>query len=426
MKRRDFLKNLTFLSSALCAPTFLVNSIKAAKAQGITQAATAAGRKLLVVELAGGNDGLNTIIPYTNDFYRAQRPLLGIPSADVLDIDGTYGMHPAMTDLRDLWDQGVLAAVHGVGYPNPNRSHFRSSDIWHTAAPEVVAKDGWLAKHLDDLDSQSTLDALAIGGGVPKAMISSQGASPAIQSIETFQLDTDFTPGDGMNAPYPDGSNINAAFQQVLSQPQNRFGLQEFVGRTALDATLASIELLEGDDSYSSTVEYPDTAFAENLRTVARVMAADLGVSVYYVTIGGFDTHAEQTNGNPLQGVHTTLLQTVSQGLAAFWQDMQQLGFDQDVLVMSFSEFGRRLFENASDGTDHGTANQMFLLGGRVIGGFHGQHPSLAPGDLDQIGDMKFTQDFRGVYATVLENWLGGDAAAVLGESWPTLDVLDV
>ncbi|HSR69487.1 MAG TPA: DUF1501 domain-containing protein [Acidobacteriota bacterium] len=425
MKRRDFLKNLTFLSSALCAPTFLVKSIKAAKAQGITQAAAANGRVLLVLEMAGGNDGLNTIIPYNDFNYRDKRPTLGIPANDVLTIDDTYGMHPAMTGMRDLWDEGVLAAIHGVGYPNPNRSHFRSSDIWHTAEPEIVAKDGWLAKHLDELDSQATLEALAIGGGVPKAMISSQGASPAIRSIETFQLDTNLNPGDG-GGEYPDGANINAAFQQVLAQPQNRFGLQDFVGQTALDATLASIELLEGQGGYNSTVEYPDSAFAENLRTVARVMAADLGVSVFYVTLGGFDTHAEQSNGNPVQGVHATLLDTFSQGLAAFWADMKQLGFDQDVLVMSFSEFGRRLFENASDGTDHGTANQMFLLGGPVIGGFHGEHPSLAPDQLDQIGDMTFTQDFRSVYATVLENWLGGDSAAVLGESWPTLDVLNV
>lgn len=418
MNRRNFLKNFTFLSSALCVPTFLVRSIQAVKAQGLAGGTLNADRILVVVEFAGGCDGLNTVVPYTNDFYYSKRPGLGIAPGSVLPLDGNYGLHPAMTDFKDLFDDGRLAVLHGVGYPNPNRSHFRSRDIWHTAEPIEIGKNGWLAKYFDANQAAGTLQGINVGGPVPKAMISENGSSPAIQSIDTYQLETDpFYPGDE--------SNKNAAFQQVLGQPQSKYDLQQYVSETALAATVTSVELLEGQQNYNSTIVYPGGAFATNLQTISKIIAADLGVQVFYVTIGGFDTHAEQVQaGSNTTGTHAQLLQTVSQGLRAFYDDMKEMGVDEQVLIMSFSEFGRRLGQNASDGTDHGTANQMFFLGTPVMAGLHGTHPSLAPDALDPVGDMVFSTDFRSAYATALTSWLGADHVPIIGEEFPLLDVV--
>ncbi len=423
MDRRRFLQNLTMLSSAACAPTFLVRTLKAAKTQGLL-AQQSDDRILIVCELAGGVDGLNTVVPYTNDIYYQERPRLSIPSGQVLQLDDTLGFHPAMVGLKDLYDSGRMTIVQGVGYPNPNRSHFRSRDIWHTAEPGSVATDGWLANYFDSVGTSGSLLGMNVGGGVPKAMISSEGSSPSIQSIETYKLETDpFHPEDS--------SNKNAAFQQILAQPQNKYDLQQYVTQTALDATLTSIELLEGQNRYTEIggglVEYPAGAFAQNLKTIAQIIAADLGVRVFYVTIGGFDTHAEQSDPDAnTTGTHADLLEAVSSGLKILYDDLTNMGVSEQTLIMTFSEFGRRLSENASVGTDHGTANQMFLIGDSVKPGFFGEHPSLAPQDLDPIGDMVFTRDFRDVYATALESWLGTDSSAVLGSQFEILDLIDV
>lgn len=401
------------LSTAVTAPSFLVRSIKAARTSGLANLETAnPNRILVVVELAGGCDGLNTVIPYTNDAYYAFRPALGLRSNQgLLTLNETHAFHPSMTGLYDLWsERGNLAVVQGVGYPNPNRSHFRSMDIWQTAQPDNAATDGWLAGYFQQNLEGGSLQGLNIGGRVPRSMVSSDGSSPSIQNIETYRLRTD--------PKYPgDEANKNAAFQQILSEPQNRFPFQEYVTQTVLDATVSSIELLEGQDSYASPVEYPDTAFASNLRTIAQIIAAELGVTVFYTSISGFDTHANQiVGGNNLTGTHAALLDDVSRGIKAFYDDMQAMGRDQDVVIMTFSEFGRRVSENASLGTDHGTANQMFVIGGPVAGGMYGSQPSL--NRLDPVGDMVYTLDFRSVYATVLANWLGADPAVVLGGDW--------
>ncbi len=413
LNRRDFLGKFTLLSTALTAPSFLVRSIKAAQAKGLANAQLGnPNRILVVIELAGGCDGLNTVVPYTNDVYYASRPELALQqSQGLLTLDSTHAFHPAMTGFHELYSElGGLAVVQGVGYPNPNRSHFRSMDIWHTAEPDNVATDGWLASYFDQNPQGGSLQGLNLGGRVPRAMVSDGGASPSIQNIETYQLQTD--------PRYPaDTPNKNAAFQELLSEPQNRFPFQEFVTQTVLDATVSSIQLLEGRENYTSTVEYPQTAFANNLRNIAQIIAADLGVTVFYTSINGFDTHANQiVGGNNLVGTHSALLGDVSQSVKAFYDDMKEMGRDEDVLIMTFSEFGRRLSENGSLGTDHGTANQMFVIGTPVAGGMYGSQPSLS--NLDPVGDMIYTVDFRSVYASVLANWLGADPAQVLGANW--------
>jgi uncharacterized protein (DUF1501 family) len=374
---------------------------------------------LVVIELAGGCDGLNTIVPYTNDFYYRERPTLAIDPQSVLPLDDQLGFHPSLTSFKELYDSGNMAIVQGVGYPNPNRSHFRSRDIWHTAEAEEIGTNGWLAKYFDSLQGSGSLQGINIGGRVPKAMISESGSSPSISSIDTYQLPTDRR--------YPgDQANKNAIFQSILSEPPTLFPpFQEYVTQTVLDATFSSAEILEGQENYNSTTEYPDTAFAGNLKTIAQIIAADIGATVFYATISGFDTHASQVDPtDPQVGTHSDLLGTVSSAVKAFWDDIREMGRENDVLIMSFSEFGRRVSENASDGTDHGTANQMFLFGETINPGLYGEQPSLDPQDLDSIGDLLHNVDFRSVYSTVLGNWLEVDPVPLIGESWPLLPIL--
>ncbi len=412
--RRDFLKDLTMISATLSAPTFLVRSLRGAQAS-----MAGSGRILVVIELTGGCDGLNTIVPYTNDFYYQARPTLAIDPQSVLPLDDQLGFHPSLTGFKELYDSGNMTIVQGVGYPNPNRSHFRSRDIWHTAEAEKIGKNGWLAKYFDSFEGSGSLQGINIGGRVPKAMISESGSSPSISSIDTYKLQTD--------PRYPeDETNKNAAFQSILSEPPTLFPpFQEYVTKTVLDATFSSAEILEGQKNYNSTIEYPDTAFAGNLQTIAQIMAADIGATVFYATISGFDTHARQADPtDPSVGTHADLLETVSSAIKAFWDDVREMGLENDVLIMSFSEFGRRVSENASDGTDHGTANQMFLFGETITPGLYGEQPSLDPQDLDNIGDLLHNVDFRSVYSTVLGNWLEVDPVPLIGESWPILPIL--
>ena len=412
--RRDFLKDLTMISATLSAPTFLVRSLRGAQAS-----MAGSGRILVVIELTGGCDGLNTIVPYTNDFYYQARPTLAIDPQSVLPLDDQLGFHPSLTGFKELYDSGNMTIVQGVGYPNPNRSHFRSRDIWHTAEAEKIGKNGWLAKYFDSFEGSGSLQGINIGGRVPKAMISESGSSPSISSIDTYKLQTD--------PRYPeDETNKNAAFQSILSEPPTLFPpFQEYVTKTVLDATFSSAEILKGQENYNSTIEYPDTAFAGNLQTIAQIMAADIGATVFYATISGFDTHARQADPtDPSVGTHADLLETVSSAIKAFWDDVREMGRENDVLIMSFSEFGRRVSENASDGTDHGTANQMFLFGETITPGLYGEQPSLDPQDLDNIGDLLHNVDFRSVYSTVLGNWLEVDPVPLIGESWPILPIL--
>ena len=428
MERRDFIKKFTLLSTVTMAPTFLVKSIKAARASGMLNADLGnPNRIMVVIELAGGNDGLNTVIPYSNNYYEEARPTLGLANAPgLLTLDSDYALHPVMTGFKELWDNDLLTIVQGVGYPNPNRSHFRSRDIWHTAEPENVATSGWLASYFNSLEDPEDLVGVNIGGAVPRSMVSSEGSAPSILNVDSYQIQTDpFHPEDK--------SNKNAAFQQLMAQPQQQFEFQDYVSETILDATATSIALLEGKENYSSTVEYPAaSAFAGNLRTIAQIIAADIGVTVFYTRTPGFDTHANQAlGGNPVQGFHGGpggLLGNLSQSVKAFYDDMVEMGRDRDVVIFTWSEFGRRLRDNGSDGTDHGTANQMFVIGdpSNVRSGFDGKHPSLAPGDLDPVGDMIYSVDFRSVYTHLLSAWLGADATAVLGSDFtdPSLDFI--
>jgi uncharacterized protein (DUF1501 family) len=404
--RRSFLKNTlggsTLLSMGLSAPAFLARGAHAA--QGASGENT-----LVVVQLSGGNDGLNTVIPYADEAYEKNRIVLRIAKEQVLKIDSQAGLHPQMTGFRKLVEAGRLAIAQGIGYPNPDRSHFRSMDIWHTARPEVEDKrEGWLGRCLDCSAHAAGGDvpALHLGAGPsPLALASLKTAVPSIESLEGFRLRA-----DGGALPLSSLSKLAEAARPDAPQ------LLEFMRHSALNAYASSQEVQEVLQQEKEASPYPAFALAQKLKQIAQLIDAGLNTRIYYVCHDGFDTHANQLGG------HASLLGELSAAVSAFVDDLALRGQLDRVLVLCFSEFGRRVRENASQGTDHGTAAPVFLAGGRVQPGIFGAQPSLT--DLDGEGDLKFHTDFRRLYATLLESWLHCSSEAVLGEKFEPLSVL--
>ena len=404
--RRKFLQTTlgssTLLSLGLTAPTFLSRAAKAAEA-------ASGERVLVVVQLSGGNDGLNTVIPYADDAYAKNRIVLRIPSGQVLKIDDHFGLHPQMTGFRKLLEDDRLAIGQGVGYPNPDRSHFRSMDIWHTAKPGVEDKrDGWLGRCLDCSPRAAGGDVPALHLGPspsPLALASLKTSVPSIESLEGFHLRA-----DGGALPLASLSKLAEAARPDAPQ------LLEFMRQSTLYAYASSQEVQEVLKQEREAIGYPGFALAQKLKQIAQLIDAGLKTRIYYVSHDGFDTHANQLGG------HAALLSELSAGVSAFVEDLGRRGQLDRVLVFCFSEFGRRVRENASQGTDHGTAAPVFLAGGGVRPGITGAQPSLT--DLDGEGDLKFHTDFRRVYATLLDRWLGCASEAVLGQKLEPIDVL--
>jgi uncharacterized protein (DUF1501 family) len=401
--RRRFLQTTlgssTLLSMGLTAPAFLTRSARAAQSGK-------GNNVLVVVQLSGGNDGLNTVVPYADEAYEKNRIVLRIPKDQVLKIDAHVGLHPQMTGFRKLIDDGRLAIVQGVGYPNPDRSHFRSMDIWHTARPEVEDKrDGWLGRALDcsPATAGSDVPALHLGPSPsPLALASLKTAVPSIESLESFRLRAD------------SGALPLAALGKLAEATRpNAAELLEFMRHSTLYAYASSQEVQEVLKQEKEASGYPGFPLAGKLKQIAQLIDAGLNTRIYYVSHDGFDTHANQLGG------HAALLNELSASVAAFVNDLAGRGQLDRVLVLCFSEFGRRVRENASQGTDHGTAAPVFLGGGRLQSGVIGAQPSLS--DLDGEGDLKFHTDFRRVYATLLENWLACPSDDVLGQKFETL-----
>ncbi|WP_309572394.1 DUF1501 domain-containing protein [Deinococcus sp.] len=385
--RRDFLK-LSALAVAATSgmPGFLA------------RAATQAGgtKTLVVIQLTGGNDGLNTLIPYSNGAYYAARPNIAIPKKDVLTLGGDLGMHPSLRPLMPLWDAGKFAWIENVGYPNPNRSHFASMAIWHTADPMQAQAEGWIGRIADTIGDPFC--ASNLGNATPQALIARDFSLPSISSVDNFQLKL------------PQG--LDDAFQKMLGVP--RSGEAEYLVRATRQMMTNTARVQQSVQKYKAGATYPDTPFAAQLRDTARLIAAGVGQRVLYLSLGSFDTHAGQ------RGEQDDLLATLAGGLAAFQTDLEKQGLADDVIVMGFSEFGRRVAENDSAGTDHGKGSVMFALGQGVKGGMHGSSPDLE--DLSE-GDIKYRQDFRGVYAEALTKWLKLDARSILngdftGPAW--------
>ena len=402
--RREFLRAGGILAVGAAMPAFLVRTVEAATAPDGVIRGFADGRILVVVQLAGGNDGLNTLVPVADDAYHRARPRLGLKRDALLMLDGgEAGLNPRLAGLKELLDAGRVAVVEGVGYPNPNRSHFRSMEIWHTATDSDRFSDtGWIGRYLDAQcgGEGEPVAALAVGGQRPQAFAGRRGLGVAVQDAGSFGW-----------AEGP-GPAREPAFRDLNRPAGIRNANLDFVRKVAADAVLGSDRVRTAARAYRGGVEYPRDPFGQGLQTVAKMIAGGLDTRIYHVTLGGFDTHANQT------GTHDNLLERLGNGLLAFQRDLDAQGNADRVVTMTFSEFGRRVAENASGGTDHGTAAPMFIIGAPVKPGFMGSRPSLT--DLDN-GDLRHTTDFRAVYASVLEQWLRAPAADVLGRGFPTV-----
>ena len=406
--RREFVKNgVAAFTVGFAAPAFLS---ELAVAQGQSR------RNLVVLYLGGGNDALSTLIPYRDPQYYARRPSQAVPPADVLQIGSdrsgrALGLHPRLVGLRSIFNSGRLAIVQRTGYPNSSRSHFQGTDIWSTADPASPQGTGWLGRYLDTLPSPvDPLTAWSTVRETPRTLLSRTVGVPSIPNVQQYAFASPNTPADAQFA-------RQSATRISSHLPVDRPHLA-FVNSTA-QAAFATLDRVVRVAGYAPSVAYPNNGLGQALRTVAGAMAQGVGTRVFWVQTGGFDTHAGQ-NTNLANGTYGGLMATLDTALLAFYDDLRNQGLLNDTLVLQFSEFGRRIDENGSNGTDHGAAGLMMVLGGTVRGGLYGTAADLraAPDNptLENNGnDVRYETDFRSVYAHVIDRWLGADSSAVLG-----------
>ena len=433
--RRKFLRTSVLGAAASWTlPLFLEKTffaLDAAAAESLVQTATGKDAPILVVlQLAGGNDGLNTVIPFADDAYYRARPRLALPNASILKLNDYAGLNGRLTGFKSLFDDGHLAVIQGVGYPNPNRSHFRSTEIWQTASDaERNISEGWLGRYFDNCcGGDDPTVGVAISDEMPQAFAAKNPTGVAFTQPEQFRYRSSEPARGGHLSPeelffrqinssagLDDSSNgpgEGASIGNLAGSTKNQAGAMDFLRRTALDAQLSSDKILAIARKYRSTVTYPPGQLGSAVSIIARMIGGGLTTRVYYASQGGFDTHAGQVNA------HERLMGDLDAAVTSFVADLKQQGNFERVLLMTFSEFGRRVAENANGGTDHGAAAPMFLIGGKIKPGTFGQYPSLT--DLDH-GDLKFHTDFRSVYGTVLDLWLKTPSEVVLGRKFPAL-----
>ena len=436
--RREFLRT-TVLGSALSwtVPAFLANTLTALQseaADSATQIITGKDATILVVlQMAGGNDGLNTVVPYASDFYHKARPKIGLSAPQVLDLNGEVGFHGAMKSFKELYDSGNLAVVQGVGYPNPNRSHFRSTEIWQTASDaDKIEKYGWLGRYFDNACAGADPTVgVTIGNQLPEAFFArtpkgicfnnpqsyrfmSNGGSTEESYKKLNELEMSSPTPDGGPGMTPEENSGGSISSLAAGMPMQGGSAVDFISRTALDAQMSSDQVRSIAARVQNQAAYPGSQLGNSLKLVAKLIGGGLPTRIYYVSQGGYDTHTNQL------GTQQRLLGDLADSTKAFVTDMKAQGNLPRVLVMTFSEFGRRVSENANGGTDHGAAAPMFIVGNQVKAGLLGKYPSLAPSDLYQ-GDIKYNVDFRNVYASVLENWLKTKSAPILGKQFEPL-----
>ncbi len=408
VSRRQFVKGgVAAFTVTFAAPEFLSDL---ARAQG------ARSRNLVVLYLSGGNDALSMLVPYNDPFYYSRRPTLAVPAGQVLQIGSdsskaALGLHPRLTGLKQIFDQGRLALVQRTGYENQTRSHFLGTDIWSTANPDNSQALGWVGRYLDSLPSPvDPLVGWNTTSSLPHVLQAAHTAVPAIASPSGYAFSS---PNSGAEA----SAERSAALRIASHVPVDRPELAFVYG--SAQAALATLDRVATVAQYSPSTAYPNTGFGQALRAVAGAMSKGIGTRVFYVTTGGFDTHSAQ-NVNATNGSYYNLMATLNDGLLAFYSDLKNQGLLDDTLLVSFSEFGRRISENGSQGTDHGAASVMMVMGGRVSGGLYGTAPNLNtdpknPTLENGSGDVHYETDFRSVYAQILDNWLGSNSAALLG-----------
>jgi len=368
---------------------------------------------LVILQLSGGNDALNTVIPYSNPLYRDNRPKVGIPEDQVLAINDTIGFHPAMGPIKKLYDEGKVAIIQGIGYPNPSRSHFRSMDIWHTCEPTKVGDEGWVGRALRDLDptKENVLTGVNFGRGLPRALAVPGVPVASVGNLETYGVLT------GIEA---EDQRLMAleTFSRTYSPMLGKGPVLSYFAQTGLDALKGADILSTALDNYTSSVQYGGDDVAQYMKNIVQTHLAHLGTRVLYTTApyNSFDTHAGELAN------HTRLWTQTSQAIAAFYDDLKEHNATDNVVLFVFTEFGRRVHDNGS-GTDHGAGGHAFVIGDAVKGGLYGEYPSLEAGKLME-GDLHFNNDFRGTYATLLERWMGLDAKPIVGGSFEQLDFL--
>ncbi len=428
--RRNFLKSAA-LGGAFTwtVPSFLAHTFSQLQADAAGKAGVVTGKEgtiLVILQMAGGNDGLNTVVPFTNDHYQKARPRLGFSGKSALKLNDELGLHPGLGGLKALYDAGQLSVVQGVGYPNPNRSHFRSTDIWQTASDaNQFSRHGWLGRYFDNAckGSDPTV-GVSIGRQKPLAFAAKHPLGVSLENPQNYRfISTDKPDQDEMATMEEtfrklntgDGeSNSGDTIGTVAGTMMHEGSSLDYLERTALDAQVSSEKIREASGKVQNLATYPTSQLANSLKLVARLIGGSMPTRIYYVSQGGYDTHSNQL------AAHDRLLKDLGDSVKAFMDDIQAQGNRERVLLMTFSEFGRRVKENGSSGTDHGAASVMFVAGNKVKAGLQGKYPSLAPADLFN-GDLKYTTDFRSVYAGILEQWLRTESAPVLGRKFNPL-----
>ena len=366
---------------------------------------------LVVLQLTGGNDYMNTVVPYGNPLYYDNRPSVNVPPEQVLPLDDRVGFNPNLSPIKELYDRGDVAVIHGVGYANPNRSHFRSMDIWHTCEPDQIGTEGWLGKVIRDLDpkAENVLTGVNFGRGLPRAMALPGVPVASVAVLENYGLLTGIGQDDAR-------TRALDVFARMYAPALGTGPTMDYLGQTGLDALKGADILRTAPAQYQSSLEYGDSAIGRNLRAISQVLLADLGTRVFYTQHGGYDTHAAET------AVHTQLWTELSDAIACFFADLREHDAAERVVMLVFTEFGRRVKDNGS-GTDHGSGGLSMVIGAPVKGGQYNEYPSLREADLLE-GDLHFNYDYRGLYATLVEGWLGLDAAPVVGGRYELVGVV--
>jgi len=413
--RRELLKvsltGLSVISLANSMPAFLT---RFARADAASQSALPNDNILVVVQMSGGNDGLNTVIPITNDIYHKARPKIALKDR-THKLTDDYALNPGMVGFKELFDNGNLAIINGCGYPSPNRSHFRSMEIWQTANPKKFEPTGWLGHYIDHCLKGSpaaaaapanSLEAINIGETLPQTLVAESAPVPSITSLRDFGIKT-----EGGN---PQDAKAAEKMIRDLNTVQEQTPALQFLSRQATNAIISGDQIRKLANDYKPDAVYPYQGLGQNLKLIAQLIHANLGTRLFYCTTGGFDTHANQIPGQE------NALSAVSSSITAFHKDLAAKGLDKKVTVMCFSEFGRRVKQNDSNGTDHGAAGPMILIGSKLKPGLQGAYPSLA--ELTD-GDLKYTTDFRSVYAAILEQWLNADSQKVLNAKFTPLSL---